>query len=882
MLDWTICEPALGSGAFLNEAINQVAAEYLRRRQAELGDSLDPERYAIELQKVKAYIALHNCYGVDLNATAVELAEVSLWLNVMHAGLQAPWFGLHLRRGTSLIGAGRRIYHRDLLAGKQWLTTAPDNHPLHDGGLPDGAVHHFLLPAHGWGAAAAVREAKDLAPDDAKRLADWRSAILKAPSTKRKQGHKLTQTQRLHALARRVEYLWDLVRQRLEISEREIRRDIAVWGTDDLPPVTGAVPREKILRDLTVEGTPYWRLKTLMDVWCALWFWPLDRADLLDGSSAEYATPASTVTHVENKPVYEETPGDAQVWETLTLFDTGQPEQLALPLPSTTRRMVGTRKATIIEQLARAVPLADLDNWLDFADALIGRVDIPEDSLMARFMSLPDLEEHEDALPALMGMDEPYRLTQRFPWLLTAASIADQQGFFHWELTFAQAFTNGGFDLQVGNPPWVRPRWDEGAILAEREPWFKLSDNPPVEVWRERKATQLAGKAARLDFLAELARNTSTVAFLGSAATYPLLAGTQPDLYRAFMCRAWGNLTSPGTAGLIHPDTHFTGAHEGPLRAAAYRHLRLHGHFQNRRLIFPDVDWNKQFGVHIYGRPRTLGFDHMCWLFDASVIAGSLGHDGAGDAPKIKHQGYWDLRPHRARLIRVDEHVLADWRRISGETDVPVEQTRLLYPVSSFEQSAISALAGWSPRLAAFNPSISRGHDESLAKQTGLIRAEFAAPTDWRDVVLRGLQFLIATPFAKQPPRTGRSDRPVSLMTLPADAVPTTDYVRACDLDRYRTAQDLWVDHRRLADLNASPAAVETARADLRAATGQEPDDTGRRRVSAQGRQSTLYRLLPSGMAGDGPRFNGAESLPGPPATRSGAHSRRPHNGARG
>ena len=38
-----ICEPALGSGAFLNEAINQVAEEYLRRRQDELGD-VDPDR----------------------------------------------------------------------------------------------------------------------------------------------------------------------------------------------------------------------------------------------------------------------------------------------------------------------------------------------------------------------------------------------------------------------------------------------------------------------------------------------------------------------------------------------------------------------------------------------------------------------------------------------------------------------------------------------------------------------------------------------------------------------------------------------------------------------------------------------------------------------
>ena len=110
MLRWRVCEPALGSGAFLNEAIDQLAALYLRLREEETGDRLEPEERALALQRVKAYIALHNCYGVDLNETAVELAEVSIWLNVMHRGLQAPWFGLHLVRGNSLIGAGRRLY----------------------------------------------------------------------------------------------------------------------------------------------------------------------------------------------------------------------------------------------------------------------------------------------------------------------------------------------------------------------------------------------------------------------------------------------------------------------------------------------------------------------------------------------------------------------------------------------------------------------------------------------------------------------------------------------------------------------------------------------------------------------------------------------------
>ena len=60
-----------------------------------------------------------------------------------------------------------------------------------------------------------------------------------------------------------------------------------------------------------------------------------------------------------------------------------------------------------------------------------------------------------------MGMDSFPELATRFPWLATVTEIAQAQGFFHWELRFAQVFADGGFDLQLGNPPWVRPDWDE-------------------------------------------------------------------------------------------------------------------------------------------------------------------------------------------------------------------------------------------------------------------------------------------------------------------------------------------------------------------------------------------------------------------------------------
>ena len=58
--------------------------------KTELGERIDPDEYPRRLQEVKAYLALHNVYGVDLNSTAVELAEISLWLDTMVPGLSAP------------------------------------------------------------------------------------------------------------------------------------------------------------------------------------------------------------------------------------------------------------------------------------------------------------------------------------------------------------------------------------------------------------------------------------------------------------------------------------------------------------------------------------------------------------------------------------------------------------------------------------------------------------------------------------------------------------------------------------------------------------------------------------------------------------------------
>lgn len=819
LLDWTICEPALGSGAFLNEAIDQVSAEYLRRRQHELGENLDPDRYLLEKQKVKAYIALHNSYGVDLNRTAAELAEVSLWLNVMHPGLQAPWFGLHLRRGNSLIGANRRYYLPKDLHKKQWLGMTPTDCPLNGGEFPDGAIHHFLLPASGWGAVAGEKEARNLAPEAAKALGKWRTAIKTAPKGDKSKG----QVKRLRALAKSVEFLWGLVQQRLEISEREIRRGIDVWGAHDVPPVTEAVTREKILTDLEAQGTPYWRLKTLMDVWCALWFWPLDKVGLLDGTDPQYGE-AATVETVEvaaDEPEAEPAPDGL-----FGVAELGVTEQLSISQAPRKQPKPATRKATAIERLARKVSLSKLDNWLDFAEALLGRFDVTDENSLfnVSFEDLNSLEQFEDELPGVMSMDPPHRLADRFPWLDVATEVADNQGFFHWELTFAQVFAEGGFDLQIGNPPWVRPTWKEDPVLAEYEPWFELQEKASTDEKSARRDKLMDGSESRRFVLDELTTVIGQSKFFRSEQTFPLLVGTQPDVYRAFMCQIWAHAADAGTSGMVHSDTHLYGEKEGELRREAYRRLRVHGDFFNpgHRFFQKPVGESSHFGVNIYGAAGEIGFDHLSWLVSVEALRGSADHDGSGDPPGIRYKGgAYDVRPHKMRVIRVDQEILHVWRRLLGEEGSPIDQTRLLFPVSTGERPAIEALADYTTRLGALRPKISPGYHESEAKKNRLIdyngvdpeSGTYFRPARWRHVVLKGIQLSVATPVFKRFDANTNDPYGEDLVHLSRNFVPSTEYVRVKGRNReYLADQDRWFDSRAYSRLCGSESAIRRVR----------------------------------------------------------------------
>ena len=99
LLQLTICDPACGSGAFLNQALNFLIAEhkYIDELQAKLfGD-------AMVLSDVEKSILENNLFGVDLNEESVEIAKLSLWLRTAQPNRKLNDLNNNIKCGNSLI-----------------------------------------------------------------------------------------------------------------------------------------------------------------------------------------------------------------------------------------------------------------------------------------------------------------------------------------------------------------------------------------------------------------------------------------------------------------------------------------------------------------------------------------------------------------------------------------------------------------------------------------------------------------------------------------------------------------------------------------------------------------------------------------------------------
>jgi type I restriction-modification system DNA methylase subunit len=766
ILKLTVCEPAMGSAAFLNEAVNQLSEAYLTLKQQELNKRIPHEEYREALQQVKMHIADHNVFGVDLNPIAVELAEVSLWLNALSKSNQVPWFGYQLFSGNSLIGARRQVYYPNQLLTKnkddRWYKHEPkrlDPYTLSQSSNESGSgarspeeIYHFLLPDEGM-VGVKDKEAKKLKPAAFEHIKKWKTQFLK-PFTP-------DEVKLLQSLSAAVDALWKDHTDTLSADRLRTEDIFFIWGQEGKQYHTSTDEKDQIrstgiFNNKAKIASSYRRLKLVMDYWCALWFWPLDKVELLpDRSSWLFELNLILQGQVfDFQPVqsgmFNEEESDAQVdgfEKPVQDMFSGENPQLDL---------------TVQEKSAQYVKTAT------------GELNIE-------------------------------KLFSQFPRLQLVKELSDRFRFFHWELSFSDVFSDkGGFDLMLGNPPWIKVEWNESGVLGDSNPQFVLRNFSATKLREQRAAAFDHDAKLEHGWFSELAEAEGAQNFLNAYQNYPELKGIQTNLYKCFLPQAWRWGNKKGISGFLHPEGTYDDPKGGLLRNEIYPRLKGHYQFHNEMRLFSEVDHHTTYSINIYeaSRSNEVKFPHIANLFSPSTIDACFLHDGAGPVPGIKSdESKWNTAGHSSRIVHVVFETLEIFSQLYDEQGTPAFQARLPAIHSQELISVLEKFAKQPKRLGDLKGeyySLEMWH-ETNAQDDGTIKRKTQFPVNTEQWILSGPHFFVGNPSYKSPrdPCKLNSDYDVlDLTELPEDYLPRSNYIPVCNPAEYsrRTPAVSWIE----------------------------------------------------------------------------------------
>ena len=144
-------------------------------------------------------------------------------------------------------------------------------------------------------------------------------------------------------------------------------------------------------------------------------------------------------------------------------------------------------------------------------------------------------------------------LRKQNPRLNLAYEIAEQNRFMHWELEFADLFKeHGGFDLIIGNPPWVKLTWNEQSVLADAHPFFAVKKLTATQT-THRRDVSLQNRLTHKVYFSEYESLSGQQSFLGAVQNYHDLQGSV-NLFKCFLPQAWLFLSKAGVNAFVHPE----------------------------------------------------------------------------------------------------------------------------------------------------------------------------------------------------------------------------------------------------------------------------------------------------------------------------------------
>ncbi|TDU33759.1 hypothetical protein BXY82_3056 [Gelidibacter sediminis] len=726
ILKLKILEPAMGAAAFHNEVINQLAVAYLELKeneeQAAGRKRITPGVYKDELQKVKAYIAANNVYGVDLNPTAVELGKLSLWLNCMHKNMETPFFAHRLGAGNAVVGAWLKVYNEKdcsleypkTASGaiakkplpKPWWDKAPKRILWKkDGTLSrkQNQIYHFLLADDNMVPSYGIKLLKEELSDvEISAFKDWRNEF-KQPLTS-------VEISRLQKISSVIDYLLEEHYKQQKGVIADTSSVYQVYGQPN-PQITakGYDEKERLAESRKDRSAPYYKLKLVLDYWCSLWFWDVRDVRLLPNRT-EWYNEIESILQIDSNE--------------LTLDGTEQ---------------------NIKEQIrkkAKAGTLFDDDERIKYV-----------------------------------------------------GELAQQHRFFHNEIEFVEVFKErGGFDVIVGNPPWLKLQFEEKGIMGESFPELEIRKVAAPKI-RKLQEEFLRVDVQKEAYFNEYIAIESAATFMNGHQNYPYLKGQQTNLYKCIIENGFTLTAKEGFMGLLHPESIYDDPKGIPFRKEIFSRLEYHFQFHNALYLFSEIKDGNKFSINVYrGRKEDVSFINIANLYHPSTVS-LIFNAGKTDqivgGLKIKtEEGYtWNLLGHPSRKVLLTKKELQIVAQAIDNNDA-WQSTKLpnIHSVETIE--LLNRFASFETKLSDFKNIITECWHQTNDVNSGIIKAETKFPvTSKYEFIVSGPHLDIATPFAKTPIEKCllKSDYDnIDLVSIDENFYPRTNYVPNISLEKFK------------------------------------------------------------------------------------------------
>lgn len=325
--------------------------------------------------------------------------------------------------------------------------------------------------------------------------------------------------------------------------------------------------------------------------------------------------------------------------------------------------------------------------------------------------------------------------------------------FFHWEIEFPEIIAQGGFDLILGNPPWLAIEWQDAIYVSDYNVIAAVNELNAADTraFILELSSDHINRSLGLEFI-----RTTGYSLLLETPFYSLMTGISKNTYKGFDVLCLALLKKDGAFGVIQEDGILEDKNADALRDVLYRKFKFHFQFQNERFLFAEVGHAKRFSVNIFSEKNSsIDFKHIGNLFLPSTIDMCLeDQEGSSELPLIKDSNRnWEVRGHKNRVINIKDGAIEIFGKFLNETESKAPRFLNLHSSTLFSVINKISLADrvfetWSPDITGTMGS--QMLNETADLDNGNMKRQSAKPESISHVILSGPHINTANPLSQE------------------------------------------------------------------------------------------------------------------------------------